>query len=100
MKIRILDKAEQDLINGYRFYEKQNEGLGNYFLSTLYSDIESLQLYAGIHSVHYGYYRLLSKRFPYAIYYKTESNIVDVWAILDCRQSPTKTVERLKSSPK
>ena len=32
MTIRILDLARDDLINGYRFYEHQSTGLGNYFL--------------------------------------------------------------------
>jgi hypothetical protein len=45
MKIKILTSASQDLIDGYRFYEKQSEGLGSYFLDTLYSDIDSLATY-------------------------------------------------------
>ena len=49
MKIKILEEAEQDLINGFRFYEAQNFGLGQYFLDSLFSDIDSLQLFAGIH---------------------------------------------------
>ena len=46
MTIEILDRAEQDLIEGFEFYEKQSAGLGSYFLSNLYADIESLHLYA------------------------------------------------------
>lgn len=49
MKIRILKSAKQDLIDGFYFYEKQGDGLGAYFLDTLYSDINSLKIYAGIH---------------------------------------------------
>lgn len=40
MKIRILPSANQDLIGGYWFYEKQSEGLGSYFLNSLFSDID------------------------------------------------------------
>ena len=47
MKIRILDLAERDLVEGFRFYEAQETGLGSYFLTNLYADIESLRLYAG-----------------------------------------------------
>jgi len=54
MKIRILESAKQDLLDGYSFYEKQREGLGEYFISTLFSDIESLRLYAGVHQVIFG----------------------------------------------
>lgn len=42
MKIKILASASQDLIEGYRFYESQAEGVGVYFLDSLYSDIDSL----------------------------------------------------------
>ncbi|GBD97919.1 hypothetical protein BMS3Abin06_02823 [bacterium BMS3Abin06] len=38
MKLKILASASQDLLDGYRFYEKQTEGLGTYFLDTLFSD--------------------------------------------------------------
>jgi len=89
MKIKILDAANQDLIDGYWFYEKQKAGLGAYFLDTLFSDIESLKIYAGIHSIHFKkYYRLLSKRFPFAIYYQLEEDTVYIYAVLDCRRDP------------
>ena len=70
MKVEILDEAEQDLVDGFLFYESQSEGLGDYFLDSLFSDIDSLQLYAGIHALHFGYHRLLSRRFPFAAYYR------------------------------
>lgn len=41
MSIEILDKAEEDLVEGFRFYEQQQAGLGAYFRDTLFSDIES-----------------------------------------------------------
>ena len=44
MRIEILDKAEDDLVAGFQFYEAQESGLGAYFLESLYSDIESLKL--------------------------------------------------------
>ena len=95
MKIQILDEAQQDLIDGFRFYDKQAEGLGGYFLESLFSDIESLHFYAGIHSIHLGYYRLLARRFPFAIYYLIKNEAVYVYAVLDCRRNPLWTRERL-----
>lgn len=70
MKIALLDEAEQDLLDGFAFYERQETGLGAYFLDTLFADIESLQIHAGVHAQNFGYSRLLAKRFPYAIYYR------------------------------
>jgi hypothetical protein len=89
MKIEILDEAENDILNGINFYESQNVNLGNYFLDSILSDIDSLYLYASIHLKTNGYYRLLSKRFPFAIYYKVNNDIVYIYAVLDCRQNPS-----------
>jgi hypothetical protein len=95
MRIELLDSAEKDLLNGFKFYERQSKGLGIYFLDSLFSDIESLHLYAGIHALHFGYHRLLSKRFPFAIYYRLQTDIIRVYAILDCRQNPDGIRNRL-----
>ena len=89
MKIVVLPSACDDLVDGFHFYEDQAEGLGIYFLESLFSDIDSLVLYAGIHRKVLGHYRFLSKRFPYAIYYTKESSTVFVKAVLDCRRNPT-----------
>lgn len=35
MKIEILDEAGQDLLDGFKFYESQSEGLGAYFLDSV-----------------------------------------------------------------
>ena len=96
MKIKVLESAEDDLVAGFQFYDRQAEGLGNYFLDSIYSDIESLYLYAGIHSQHFGYHRLLSKNFPFAIYYQVREKTVLVYAVLDCRQNPAWTRNRLQ----
>ena len=95
MSIQLLDEAIADLTEGYRFYERQGEGLGEYFLDSLWSDINSLHLYAGVHAVHHGYYRLLSKRFPFAVYYRIEDRVVRVRAVLDCRRDPERIAGRL-----
>lgn len=97
MKIANLTSAQEDLAQGFAFYEAQEPGVGNYFLESLYSDIDALRLYAGIHRSVFGFYRLLSKRFPYAIYYSMENETVFVWAVLDCRQDPERIRERLIS---
>jgi len=89
MKIKILKSAKEDLIDAYHFYEFQEKGIGNYFLESLNSDIESLKLFAGIHSVHFGkYYRLLSRRFPFAVYYRIKENETRIYAVVDCRRNP------------
>lgn len=96
MRILILDAAESDLREGREFYERQRPGLGAYFLDTLFSDIDSLQLYPGIHRIFFGrYHRLLSKRFPFAIYYTRTEDSVFIHAVLDCRRNPSWIRKRL-----
>lgn len=88
MRVKILDTAEKDLEEGHYFYERQSPGLGFYFLDSLYSDIDSLAYSGGIHRILFGYHRLLSKRFPFAVYYKVLDDEVLVAAVLDCRRNP------------
>ncbi len=83
-----LEEVASDLIIGKEFYEQQSKGLGGYFKDSLLSDVESLWLYGGIHQKVFGVHRLLSKKFPYGIYYIIEKNTVIVIAILDLRQNP------------
>jgi len=88
VRIKVLFSAVEDLHAGRFFYEKQGEGLGEYFFDSLFSDIDSLALYAGIHPKVFGYHRLLSKRFPYAIYYTLDVDLVVVFRVLDLRSVP------------
>lgn len=97
MRIEILEKAEDDLFEGYLFYETQETGLGDYFLESLFSDIESLRLYAGIHRVAYrDYHRVLSKRFPFAVFYTLADKVVQIHAVVDCRRRPAWIREHLQ----
>ena len=99
MKIRILSSAFRDLSNGRDFYERQGEGLGGYFLDSLFADIDPLVLCAGIHRKVLGFHRLLSKRFPHAIYYQIETgNEAVVYRVPDCRQHPEKIKAALKTA--
>jgi hypothetical protein len=96
MRIKILSSAVDDLHAGRIFYDKQGEGLGEYFFDSLFSDIDSLQLYAGIHQKVFGYHRLLAKRFPYAVYYTVEQDLVVVRRVLDLRRHPDRIRQALK----
>ena len=97
MKIEILPSAMEDLDRGRRFYERKEAGLGEYFLRRLFEDIDSLGVSAGVHLIHFDeYHRLLSKRFPYAVYYTMAGRTVYVYAVMDCRRNPEWIERRLK----
>lgn len=96
MRLRILAKAFRDLIHGYHFYEDQSEDAGRYFPDSLYSEIESSTNTAGIHPVRDGYFRMGSKRFPFAIYYRIVEDVAVVHAVLDTRRDPGWIKRRLR----
>jgi hypothetical protein len=79
MKLLLLSLAETDLREGAAFYDRQQVGVGDYFLDSLFSDIDSLRFFAGIHLVAHGFNRALSRRFPFAIYCDVEGELVRVW---------------------
>ena len=94
--VRIARSAEADLLEGYGFYERQQTGIGDYFLDSLYADIDALILHAGIHPKPAGrLHRALADRFPFAIYYELEGDVATVVAVLDCRQNSASITERI-----
>jgi hypothetical protein len=97
--IQILSDAEDDLEDGRFFYEGQEQGVGEYFWDSLLSDIESLIIYAGVHSKVYDYYRMPSKRFPYSIYYDLKGNTAYVIAVLPERRNPSWVRSKLSKKP-
>jgi hypothetical protein len=96
--IKLLPGAREDLLAGYHFYEQQRPGLGQSFLDALYSDIESLHVTTGVHIVCFDHFlRLLSRRFPFAVYYQIVQHEIRVVAVLDCRRNPIRHHRELKS---
>jgi hypothetical protein len=71
MKIKdvvILEEVADDLNDGRMFYDEKDQSVGDYFWKSLLVDIQSLFIYGGVHSRTFRLYRMLAKRFPYAIY--------------------------------
>ena len=88
MIVGISSGAESDVADGYWFYERQSPGLGDYFRSCIFADIESLAYFGGIHETEHGFHRSLSKRFPFGIYYTIAKDCVTIVAVLDLRRKP------------
>jgi hypothetical protein len=59
-------------------------------------DLDSLILFGGVHPIYFGFHRMLSKRFPFGIYYEVEDEVVYVYAILDLRRDPLGTRKQLR----
>ena len=89
--------ALEDIEDARAFYERQEDGLGEYFASCMVSDLESLTFFAGIHSVWFGHHRMLCKRFPFAVYYDVLDDLALGVAVLDMRRNPATIKDRLKT---
>lgn len=89
MRVNLSESALGDLIEGCRFYEEQDAGLGDYFEQSMLQELESLKSTGGIHRLVHGRHRLICTNFPYAVYYRMEpSGDASVLRILDCRRDP------------
>ena len=75
--------------DGKAFYDSKEPGVGDYFFDSLLADMQSLFVYGGVHRRVFGLYRMLAKRFPYAIYYEVADDIAYVVAVLPMRRDPT-----------
>ncbi len=87
-RLLISEEAFADLNDGFLFYDLQESGLGDYFIASLRSDIESLRISAGSHRLIAGFYRALARTFPFGIFYTVTDTSVIVWAVLDLRRDP------------
>jgi hypothetical protein len=88
MTVVVLEDAAEDLASAAQFYETCAAGVGDYFFDSILSDLDSLVLFAGIHPIYFQFHRMLSKRFPFGIYYELEGDVAYVYAILDLRRDP------------
>ena len=98
MIIRVLRSARRTVADGIRFYERQQSGLGAYFLSSIMSDLRSLSIYAGVHQKHNDYFRMVCTKFPYSTYYRKEGANVEIYAVLDDRRDPKRTEDALRKA--
>jgi hypothetical protein len=88
MIVVVLEDAADDIERGRRFYESCEVGVGDYFVGLIFNDLERLASLASIHSSHFGFHRMLCRRFPFAIYYEVEDDTAYVYGVLDLRRDP------------
>ena len=84
----VLSDAADDLEKARTFYEAQKVELGQYCVSSLLEDLSGLADFSGIHSLHFGYHRMIGTNFPFGIYYREHGRETLVVAILDLRRDP------------
>ena len=84
----VLAEAAEDLEAARSFYDARETGVGENCANALQADIASLALFHGIRWQQHGCFRMLSKRFPFGIYYLEAPDETQVVAALDLRRHP------------
>jgi hypothetical protein len=96
--LSLTNLSQEDIYSSQKFYEKQSPNLGIYFYDSIIVDLYALKFYAGIHQKYFGFYRMITKRFPYTIYYDIEDDLVIVHAVLHTRRDLSFIEDRLRTS--
>jgi len=88
-KVEISADAILDLEEGYDFYEEQEFGAGDYFLSQIKAEINGFKVNGGDHKLVFkDLHRSISKKFPYSVFYTYQADTVLVVAVVDNRRDP------------
>ena len=90
-RVVLRKEAQDDLDGAARWYEAQRPNLGNEFLDEAVSAFERIggsplsypDAYRGLR-------RALLRRFPFAVYYRVEPQIVSVIAVMHSARSPNR----------
>ena len=92
-------EAEQDLLEAFRWYEKQRKGLGHDFLLQVDAGFRFLKRTPlGFPEIHRGIRRHLIKRFPYKIFYLVEENTIVILAVVYGGRDPNWIKKRLETT--
>jgi plasmid stabilization system protein ParE len=87
--VRFRSEAASDVVLAREWYEAQRPGLGDEFVRGLEHVIDLISdVPKAFPEIAVGLRRALLHRFPYAVYYRLDADIVDVLACLHTRGSP------------
>lgn len=94
---QLSEEAEEDVFEGYLWYEEQQAGLGEDFLDTLDYAKESILSNPEMYPIRYNkrVHLYVIQRFPYIILYVVERNKVEVLAVFNTNKNPKRLKERI-----
>jgi plasmid stabilization system protein ParE len=86
-RVVIRPNAEADLRKAWSWYESQRAGLGDEFLLEIHSSIRQLETNPERRPFYYrNFRRLITRRFPYKLFYRIENNRVIIFRILHAKR--------------
>ena len=95
MPVLVRPAAAADIDEAFLWYERKRPGLGEQFLETVHTAVETIAAHPSRYPViHRNTRRLLLRRFPYAIYYRVYDDVIIVVACMHGRRSPKRWRQR------
>ena len=89
LELRLRAEAELDLADAARWYEEQKSGLGHQFLDEILATLSIIsETPLTYQVVHRNTRRALVHRFPFGIYYRVETNVIAVVAVMHGSRNP------------
>lgn len=89
MKLYYTERAKEDVELAVKWYEKQQNGLGIEFLSSIETALKNIIEHPEIFPIRYDCFRGCPiKRFPFSIFYSVEMGIIVLHSVFDNRQDP------------
>ena len=86
-RVLIRPNAEADLREAWLWYESLRSGLGDELLTEVHAAIRRLETDPGRRAFYYrDFRRLLTRRFPYKLFYRVEGERVIVFRILHAKR--------------
>lgn len=88
-RVHVRPEAVTDVEEAIAWYEEQQPGLGVEFLLELDSAIDLAAESPKLYQVQYrNVRRILVRRFPYAVYFVCDDDVVEIFAVLHQRRNP------------
>ena len=95
MTVRFRSEAATDVALAKEWYDARRTGLGDEFVEALEHLIDLISdLPEAFPEIAVGLRRALLARFPYAVYYRLDSDLIDVIACLHTRRFPRRWAGR------
>lgn len=89
MQLILRPEAEGDINNARKWYESQREGLGDEFLLAVEAQLAAIQRYPMAYRTIFQEVRhVLTKRFPYGIFFQVIDDAVIVIAVMHSKRNP------------
>jgi len=89
VRVRFRVEAAADVQTARSWYDEQRSGLGDEFVESLERTIELVSSFPdAFPEIAAGHRRALLRRFPYAVYYRIDRDVIDVLACLHGSRSP------------